>query len=198
MHTRILSPAAFWSVAAAILLAPPSAGAQQADIAAGAKVYGENCGRCHNPRAPTERTDREWTVIVNHMRVRGGLTGNQARQVLAFLREMNRLPSLASLAEAVPAAPGPVQSLPPALGASSADGPALIESKGCLGCHVLGKAGGNLGPSLNGVMGRRGVEFVEKKLRNPAFNNSNTLMPNLGLTDAEIEAIVEYLKTVQE
>lgn len=188
MRPGILRIGPFWALAV-LLVSVPSAARAQGDVAAGARVYGEVCGRCHNPRAPTERTDREWVVIVNHMRVRGALTGKQASQVLAFLREMNRLPSLAALAEAAPAA---------ASEGEVTDGRALIESRGCLGCHVVGKTGGNLGPSLNGVIGRRGVEFVEKKLRNPAFDNPNTLMPNLGLTDAEIQAIVEYLKRVKE
>lgn len=179
-------------VAALVFGASPSAlWAAQSDVAAGAKVYAENCGRCHNPRSSTERTDREWTVIINHMRVRAGLTGGQARQVLAFLQETNGLPSRAS-AEAVMAP----RATEPEAPAGADRGRALVEAKGCAGCHVVGKTGGTLGPSLNGAVARRGEEYVVRKLANPAFDNANTMMPRLDLTDAEIESIVEYLKTL--
>ncbi len=69
---------------------------QQVDptrVAAGAAVYGSMCGRCHNARSPLERTDREWVVIIAHMRVRGNLTGPQVRDVLAFLQATNGQPA---------------------------------------------------------------------------------------------------------
>lgn len=184
------------AVAVAVALAawPSASSAVQSDVAAGAKVYAENCGRCHNPRSSTERADREWTVIINHMRVRAGLTGKQARQVLVFLQETNGLPSLASLA-GVPPAPSTSSAEPPA---DPSRGKSLVEAKGCMGCHVVGKAGGNLGPSLNGVLRRRSEDYVVQKLRNPGFDNPNTMMPGLGLTDAEIQSILEYLKTLGE
>lgn len=180
-------------LAALLLGAGPSwLRAAQSEVAAGAKVYAENCGRCHNPRSSTERTDREWTVIINHMRVRAGLTGEQARQVLAFLQETNGLPSLASAERLIPAprATGPEEP------ADANRGRALVEAKGCAGCHVVGKTGGTLGPSLNDVVARRGEEYVIRKLVSPAFDNPNTMMPRLNLTDAEIQSILEYLKAL--
>lgn len=200
MRAWMLNSVASCAVAA-LLMSVPSSAAAQGEIAAGAKIYGEICGRCHNPRAPTERTDREWTVIVTHMRVRAGLSGEQARRVRAFLQAMNGLPSLASLAAAPVTAPEPevAPSHPPAPQDSLSPeerGKALVEGRGCVGCHVVGKTGGDLGPSLNGVIKRRGEDFVKKKLQNPTFDNPNSQMVNLGLSDAEIDAIVAYLKTL--
>jgi mono/diheme cytochrome c family protein len=58
-------------------------------IAEGARVYGNNCARCHVARASSERSDVEWTVIVMHMRARANLTRSQAAAVLAFLQATN-------------------------------------------------------------------------------------------------------------
>lgn len=60
-----------------------------ADIKAGALMWSQNCMRCHNLRNPNERTDREWDVIVQHMRVRGNLTAEEHRLILRFLQSAN-------------------------------------------------------------------------------------------------------------
>jgi mono/diheme cytochrome c family protein len=67
---------------------------------------------------------------------------------------------------------------------------------GCQGCHQLGTSGGRLGPSLNGVVGRRGEDFVHTKLADPRFDNRNSRMPDFGLSRSDIEAIVAYLATL--
>ncbi len=58
-------------------------------IARGAKAWAQNCGRCHNIRAPRELTDEEWEVSVTHMRVRDNLPGDLARDIIAFLKASN-------------------------------------------------------------------------------------------------------------
>lgn len=189
---------------ALVLLVPRGLDAQQAtgrEVAAGAAVYGDMCGRCHNPRSPLERSDRDWVTIINHMRVRGNLTGEQVKDVLAFLQATNTSP-----AERVPlpsAAAAPTrEETSIAVGDVSTDptviarGKAMVEQKACVGCHTIGTTGGNVGPVLNGVMKRRGPDFVRKKLADPTFNNSTSMMPNFGLTMDEIEAIVAYLNTL--
>ncbi len=78
------------------LLVANEATAQEVDpmlVAEGAAMYGATCGRCHYARSPLERTDRQWVVIMTHMRVRANLTGQQARKVLAFLMATNGQPS---------------------------------------------------------------------------------------------------------
>ena len=56
----------------------------------GAKVFAANCGNCHSERYPSERTDKEWSLIVMHMRVRAKLTGDEARAVLRYLQANNK------------------------------------------------------------------------------------------------------------
>lgn len=58
-------------------------------IARGATAWTQNCARCHNMRQPTEFRDDLWKPIVTHMRVRAGLTGMEARDILAFLQAGN-------------------------------------------------------------------------------------------------------------
>jgi len=55
----------------------------------GAKAWADNCGRCHNIRNPKDFRDDQWKVIVSHMRVRAGLTGQDARDILKFLQGSN-------------------------------------------------------------------------------------------------------------
>jgi mono/diheme cytochrome c family protein len=178
----------------------PSAAQQpgQSAVAAGAKLYGDMCGRCHRPRSPLERTDRDWVTIVTHMRVRANLTGQQARAVLAFLQATNGSPSEAPAPAMAPAGPQPTTFSNTAAtdAASIARGKALVASKACVGCHVIGARGGQVGPSLDGVVERRTAAFVRHKLTNPSFNNATSMMPNFGLAPEKIDAIVAYLNTL--
>lgn len=59
------------------------------DFAAGAKAWNDNCNRCHNMRGPQELRDDQWITTVFHMRVRGGLTGQETRDIITFLQVSN-------------------------------------------------------------------------------------------------------------
>lgn len=58
-------------------------------MAEGAQVFSNNCGRCHNLRASTERSDVQWDIIVAHMRARANLTRSEAEAVKIFLQMTN-------------------------------------------------------------------------------------------------------------
>lgn len=79
----------------ALLLLHPgitSATEQQQDnvsLVRGATSWAQNCARCHNMRDTSEFNDTQWKVITNHMRVRAGLTGQEARDIIRFLQENN-------------------------------------------------------------------------------------------------------------
>ncbi len=199
---RILTARCAGVVAVMFLAIPVDAQAQQSSaIAEGARVYGNACGSCHNARSPLERTDRQWVTIVNHMRVRGNLTGRQARAVLAFLqatntdpRERSQLPGQAPTNAAT--AERDVSDAVSTDRAVVSRGAALINEKACLGCHVVGNRGGTVGPSLNDLVGRQGARFVRQKLIDPTFNNRNSMMPNFGLTQEQIDALIAYLATL--
>lgn len=84
-------------------------------------------------------------------------------------------------------------------------GKSLWNTKGCMGCHTIGK-GRAAGPDLMGVMDRRNLDWVQRWLHDPTamqasdstakamvaeFNN--TKMPNLQLSDEEVSALIAYV-----
>jgi mono/diheme cytochrome c family protein len=74
----------------------------------------------------------------------------------------------------------------------------LFEHKACMGCHkVQGLSRGNLGLELTDVGTKREVEFFQKKLKNPLFNQVVTLMPNLHLSDEDIADLAVFLKSLK-
>jgi mono/diheme cytochrome c family protein len=118
----------------------------------------------------------------------GGIPGDEARAVLKYLRANNNPRPLTKAARVPLPFPGdPV-----------ASGKTLSLQKGCIGCHVIEGMGGVMGPALDGVSGRRDDSFIVTQLRDSKQNKPDSLMPNLGLSEQEIGAIVAYLKTLQE
>lgn len=55
----------------------------------GAKVFRDNCVKCHSERSPMEKTDAEWDVTITHMRTVAGMTADESRAVLKFLKDNN-------------------------------------------------------------------------------------------------------------
>jgi hypothetical protein len=55
----------------------------------GAQLWAENCSRCHNAPPPDRYSDAQWEVVVDHMRLRANLTGQEARQIAEFLEASN-------------------------------------------------------------------------------------------------------------
>lgn len=182
-------------LAAALAFLPFPSAAQITEVAAeGARYYGNVCGRCHNPRSPLERSDQEWVIIVNHMRVRANLTASQARSVLAFLQAMNEVPVVTEPILSVL----PLEGRPPSRDAQVIErGRLLLAANACIGCHLVAGAGGQIGPTLDGAVNRRGADFVRRKLANPLFNNATSMMPVFGLSADEIEALTAYLATLR-
>ncbi len=85
------------SLVTAFILFPASSYAadksnKAGDVSRGSREWANNCNRCHNLRDPKEFRDDMWEPIVMHMRVTAGLTGQQARDILAFLQASNFTP----------------------------------------------------------------------------------------------------------
>ena len=57
--------------------------------------------------------------------------------------------------------------------------------------------GGQIGPSLDGVVDTKGALFVQRKMSEPSFDNAGTLMPNLRLKPEQVTALIAYLATLQ-
>ena len=84
-------------------------------------------------------------------------------------------------------------------------GKSVYESKGCGACHSIGK-GKLAGPDLKGVTDRRSHDWLKRWLHNPAdligsdsiadalvVEAKNVKMPNLRLSDSDIESLLAYL-----
>jgi cytochrome c5 len=57
----------------------------QANLACGEKEWSDNCSRCHNYRSPDEYSANSWRTIMMHMRIQAGITGQEARNIYAFI-----------------------------------------------------------------------------------------------------------------
>ena len=147
-------------------------------VAKGAKVYSENCGRCHNARPAEEYSKKEWSVVMPHMRAKAHMTGKETLAVEAFL---------ASTLTA------DVRSTYTKVDAPKRTGAELVEQFGCQGCHQIKGEGGKLGPALDDVVSSKGEAFVLKKLADPKFNNAASAMPKYPMTKDDMIAIIGYL-----
>lgn len=164
-----------------VLLAGTSVIAGEADMARGARLYSDNCARCHNLRAPSEHDDRDWPTVITHMRVVAGLPGDQARAILAFLQANNNPRRPEAAARRAPQS-------------RALSGEELIARYGCQGCHVIDGEGGSVGPSLDTVFERREADWVRSQIRDPKSHNPATAMPDFGLSPEQANAIIRALR----
>jgi mono/diheme cytochrome c family protein len=91
--------------------------------------------------------------------------------------------------------------------AESAAGRAVVERLNCASCHLIGGKGGQIGPPLDGVGGRRTAEFLREHITNPEehakrfpelHENKPNRMPHPNATPEEIKQMVAYLRTLPE
>jgi len=98
--------------------------------------------------------------------------------------------------ERAPTAPQVAQALTPEL---VAQGEKLYwEKYPCFTCHqIQGKAGGAaVGPDLTAAWKRLKPEWMVPWIKNPQAFDPASIMPNLGVSDAEATAIVAYLESL--
>lgn len=86
------------------------------------------------------------------------------------------------------------------------EGQQLFTAKGCIGCHSMYPALPLTGPNLHHIGSRSHVaagtlentdENLARWIRDPQGWKQGVLMPNLGLTDQETQALVAYLRAQQ-
>jgi cytochrome c5 len=165
------------------------------DPVAGAKVWAANCSRCHNARDPADLRDDQWISTAFHMRVRAGLTGQQTRDVLTFMQDSN----VPIVVEPLVFEGGPASQA--AASASSLSG-ADIYSQTCVACHGDNGKGTVPGaPNFTRTDGplsqSDGTLFKHIKLGFKSSGSPMAMPPkggNMSLTDADIKAVLEYLK----
>jgi nitric oxide reductase subunit C len=67
----------------------------------------------------------------------------------------------------------------------------------CIACHSLEGQGGNVGPALDGVGGRRDRAFIEAWLKNPLAVKPDSKMPKLPLSEQDIVELAAYLSQLK-
>ena len=78
------------AVAALVLAGCASTPANHADgDPSGARLWAQNCTRCHNSRSPSDYSGVPWEVAMLHMRLRANLTAEEHRKILEFLQQGN-------------------------------------------------------------------------------------------------------------
>jgi cytochrome c oxidase subunit 2 len=87
--------------------------------------------------------------------------------------------------------------------ANAAEGQAIFE-KSCMGCHAVAGKGGKMGPNLTNFADRMRVagikpnepKYLEEWLKDPQKMKPGNNMPNLNLSDDQVNALVDYLYTL--
>lgn len=164
------------------------------DPGQGAKVWAENCSRCHNMRDPQDLRDDQWITTAYHMRIRAGLTGQQTRDVLTFMLESN-----AKIIVEPVVFSGAAAADESAQSAQSGD---AIYNQTCVACHNLNGKGNVPGApdftrpdSALSQSDEVLFKHVKEGFQSPG---SPMAMPpkggNSSLSDAEIRNVVEYLQ----
>ena len=85
LSVSMLALAAF--VAGCATTTQETASAKEKD---GARLWSQNCARCHNSRSPDSYSDAQWEVAMLHMRVRANLTADEHKAISEFLRSANQ------------------------------------------------------------------------------------------------------------
>lgn len=180
------------SIGASVLLSLPAAAfdyPEPGDFARGSKAWADNCERCHNIRPANELRDDQWLTTIFHMRVRAGLTGQEARDILTFLQTSN----VAFAAETTEPDESP---------ASSLSGKEIYQQT-CVACHGPDGKGVFAGvPDFTDPQGRLS-KSDEELLRNVqnGFQSpgSPMAMPprggNSALTGGDLRNVIKYLRS---
>lgn len=164
---------------------------EEGDFAQGSKAWSENCARCHNMRSPSDLRDDQWVTSVFHMRVRAGLTGQEARDILTFLQGSN--------ARVENIDPGQVEST--TTDSASISGKQIYESN-CLACHGANGKGSIPGvPDFNeknGRLSKSDSELLSNIITGIQSPGSSMPMPPRGgnsqLSDTDLNAALKYIK----
>ena len=100
------------------------------------------------------------------------------------------------------------QSRPAQISGAVSDGQRVFEGTACINCHAVAGtvANGRFGPDLTHLMSRHTIasgaaENTAQNLRlwiqNPDAIKPGSLMPAMQLSDADLDALVRYLETLQ-
>ena len=105
--------------------------------------------------------------------------------------------SLALLGSSLAATAKPAAKKPGAAASQIAAGKKLDDNRGCGNSHQIKGQGGAAGPKLDGTGKRRDVKFLTQKLKNPKFNNPQSIMPPMAKPDKDVQAVTAYMLSLK-
>jgi len=155
----------------------------------GAKVWADNCNRCHNMRGPKELRDDQWISTAFHMRVRAGLTGQETRDIITFLQASNTK-SVASGSTQVAAVIG-----------KGTTGKETYE-KTCVACHGADGTGAFPGTpdftDSSGALSKIDEVLIDHMINGFQSTGSPMAMPpkggNPNLSTTDMSAVLKYIR----
>lgn len=93
----------------------------------------------------------------------------------------------------------PERTKPENITAAVEHGKKIWEDNNCIGCHTLLGEGAYFAPELGNVYERRGPEFIKAWMKAmPTNAPGRRQMPNFGLDEAQLDALVAFLKWTGE
>lgn len=122
-------------------------------------------------------------------------------------------PKVQNPAVAAPATPAANIAAPAKPAANNTPGKQLFVEKGCIICHKINGEGGEVGPSLAGIMGEtvelstgqklvRDHEYFEESILNPnariVKGYQPGIMPKIGLTHEQIDDLGDFIKSLKK
>jgi cytochrome c2 len=121
-----------------------------------------------------------WHTVCNQpVSTTGGLTVKKTMLAIALLFSVCSAPVLADAAK---------------------DGEKVFETNKCITCHTLnGKSGkmAKTGGPLDGVGSKRTADWMKKYLKDPASVVKDAQMPQMELSESDINALVAYMVTLK-
>lgn len=181
---------------------------KEGDSSQGAKLWAQTCSRCHNLRNPKEFRDELWVAIVTHMRVRAGLTGQETRNILAFMQQSNSMGRKSSFKKSGLTSKQEKTGRTVNSGKNKSVASVLARGKTvfeetCVACH--GEDGKGTLPgvpnftSKNGVLSQSDEVLFDHVLNGFESPSSTLAMPAKGgnedLSNEDIKDVLEYLIT---
>lgn len=154
------------------------------DVNRGAKAWANTCSRCHNMRNASEFRDDLWQPIVNHMRIRAGIPGSMARDILAYLQSSNYAAPASRTSVAVTGLSGQA-----------------VYSGTCVVCHGADGKGALPGvPKLSDRLSQSSDDVLLHRIKNGFQSSGSTMaMParggNPGLTDDDVKKVLSFIKS---
>ncbi len=202
----------FFSGYLSSVLADGDAQLIKANLIAGEHQWANNCARCHNLRSSSEYSPNQWDLILKHMRLQAGLTGQEARNITAFLMSASSPVQLASNTNSTSQSnmhdPASSSSTSTKKTISSADIKNAIKSgkaiytQNCMVCHGANGKGAIPGApdftNANGVLKNPDNVLMDRIIHGFKSPNSPMAMPpkggNAKLTTSQIKRVLRYIR----